>query len=115
MTKDAERSTKASVAASRTPENSVNVKFAEILLCVSRVNATKAEPQATLAVAPFGLGPYRLLPGVLSNKANTKSTIPPSRDERRERPKGAERHKPPRDRVGKDEERDDRVSLHRAQ
>jgi hypothetical protein len=77
MTKDAERSTKASVAASRTPENSVNVKFAEILLCVSRVNATKAEPQATLAVAPFGLGPYRLLPGVLSNKANTKSTIPP--------------------------------------
>src|SRR5215203_6200477 len=62
----------------QTSENAQQAKkFAEFPLCVVRVNTTKGEPQATLAVASFGFGPYWLLPGVPSNKANTNSTIPP--------------------------------------
>src|ERR671912_2808700 len=43
----------------------------------TRVNRAENKPQTTLAVASFGLRPYRLVPGVPSNRANTRSTIVP--------------------------------------
>src|SRR5215208_6570348 len=67
---------------SRTSHNPVQanvgeLRKAEVQLPRTRVSQTNDKPQTTLAVAPFGFGPYRLSPGVPSSKANTKSTITP--------------------------------------